>query len=104
MLRSTRRMARYLLKRLSKPRRMSPGRVESGEAFRSTVTRSENQAQSLRALLSARRTPGDGALGEHPAAPRGVGGRRLSPARLGARGPIPLLPVFSVGHAFTSRA
>src|SRR2546429_1656582 len=55
MLRSTRRMARYLLKRLSKPRRMSPGRVESGEAFGSTVTRSENQAQSLRALLSASR-------------------------------------------------
>src|SRR5437867_1875812 len=32
---------------------MSLGRVESGEASRSTVTRSENEAQSLRALLSA---------------------------------------------------
>src|SRR2546428_8710018 len=46
----------YFLKRLSNPRRMSPGRVESGEASRSTVTRSENEAQSLRAFLSAIRT------------------------------------------------
>src|SRR5438067_5428313 len=35
---------------------MSPGRVESGEAFRSTVTRSENRAQSLRAFLSVSRS------------------------------------------------
>src|SRR2546430_293360 len=46
----------YFLKRLSNPRRMSPGRVESGEASRSTVTRSENQAHSLRAFLSASRS------------------------------------------------
>src|SRR5499426_2184685 len=43
----------YFLKRLSNARRMSPGRVESGEASRSTVTRSENAAHSLAAFLSA---------------------------------------------------
>lgn len=42
----------YFLKRLSNPRRMSPGRVESGEASRSTVTRNENPSHSLRAFLS----------------------------------------------------
>ena len=42
----------YFLKRSSKARRMSPGRVESGEESRSTVTRRENIAQSLRAVLS----------------------------------------------------
>src|SRR5207249_11311084 len=46
----------YFLKRLSDPRWMSLGRVESGEASRSTVTRSENEAQSLRAFLSASRS------------------------------------------------
>src|SRR3977135_1797494 len=35
---------------------MSPGRVESGEVSRSTVTRSENEAQLLRAFLSAIRS------------------------------------------------
>src|SRR5881396_1385085 len=46
----------YFLKRLPNPRRMSPGRVESGEASRSTVTRSENEAHSFRAFLSATRS------------------------------------------------
>src|SRR6059036_432484 len=49
-------MSDYFLKRLSKPRRMSPGRVESGEASCSTVTRSENDVHSFRAFLSATRS------------------------------------------------
>src|SRR5262249_56650957 len=51
----------YFLKRLSKARRMSAGRAESGEASRSTVTRSENRLQSVRAGLSATR-PGMGSV------------------------------------------
>src|SRR5215831_18269004 len=44
--------AGYFLKRLSKPRRISLGRVESGEASRSTVTRSENRAHALAEFFS----------------------------------------------------
>jgi hypothetical protein len=52
--------SRYgFLKRLSKFRRMSLGRVESGEAFRSTTTRSENKAHSFDAFLSTIRSGTD---------------------------------------------
>lgn len=47
---------RYVLKRLSNPRRMSLWRVESGEASRSTVTRRAKDAHSFAAFLSTMRS------------------------------------------------
>ena len=46
----------YFLKRLSNARRMSAALFPSGDAFFSTLTRSVNEAQSLRAALSSIRS------------------------------------------------
>ncbi len=46
----------YFLKRLSKARRASSGRIRSGVVSFSTVTRSSKNVQALRAVLSEMRS------------------------------------------------
>src|SRR5439155_5677439 len=81
----------------------APARVEVG-ALAAGVDRNP----AVRALLerrggdrqdrAARPAPGDGSLGEHPAAPRRVGGRRLPFRRRALLVPVPSLTVLAIGH------
>src|SRR5207244_13484334 len=88
------------LSALEAPARVEVGTLatgmDGGAAVRALFERSGRDRQDR----AARPTPGDGVLGEHPAAPRSVGGRRRwRSARLGVLVPVTLLTVLSVGHA-----
>src|SRR5437899_12590721 len=69
--------------------------VDGGPAVRALLERGGGDRQDR----AARPTPRDAVRGEHPAAPRSVGGRRLPSTRRRALVPVVLLAVLSVGHA-----
>src|SRR5712691_2457974 len=87
------------LRALEAPARVEVGAlaagVDGGPAVRALFERSGRDRQDR----AARPTPGNGVLGEHPAARPRLDRRRLSSARLGALVPVTLLTVPSVGHA-----